>query len=297
MAEFEAGNLDVAAVPSTDMDRVKADPTLSKELKISPSFCTYYYGFNTKAPVVDDVRVRQALSLAIDRQSLVDNVLKGGQEPAQWFCRPGLVGCPTIADHPDLGVKFNKDEANKLLDAYLTEKNLTRDKLDITLVFNTSSGHQLIAESVQQMWKDNLGIDVKLTNQEWKVFLVSTKSKDTPQIFRMGWCLDYPDANNFDREVMAVNGSMNPAENGVPYGGINWKNDKYEELVKQAAVEMDPAKRIELYAQAEQILVYDDAAIIPLYWYTSVGVTQPWIKRTFSLGGHERYEHWEVLQD
>jgi len=68
---------------------VKADPVLSAEYEQSPSLCTYYYGFNTKAPFVDDARVRRALSMAIDRQSLIDNVTKGGQEPAQWFARPG----------------------------------------------------------------------------------------------------------------------------------------------------------------------------------------------------------------
>jgi len=233
----------------------------------------------------------------VDRASLIQNVTKGDQEPAQWLSRPGLAGAPTMKDHPDLGIKFDPAQAKKLLDEYLKEKNTTADKLDISLMFNTSSGHQKIAEAIQQMWKDNLGLNVKLTNQEWKVFLKTTKSKDTPQIWRSGWCLDYPDANNFVREVLAVGGSDNPAEKGEPYGGINWKNDKFEELVKKAAVEMDPVKRVELYAQAEQILVYDDAAIIPIYWYTSVLVTQPWIKRTYSVGGHQRYENWEVLQD
>ena len=97
MSEYEAGNLDVTnGVPLADMDRIKADPTLSKELSINPQQCTYYYGFNTKAPIVDDVRVRRALSMAIDRQGLIDNVTKGGQEPAQWFARPGLAGAPTM---------------------------------------------------------------------------------------------------------------------------------------------------------------------------------------------------------
>ena len=297
MAEFEAGNQDWTNMPLADMDRVKSDPKLSKMLNISPSLCTYFYGFNTKAKVVDDVRVRRALSMAVDRASLIKNVTKGEQEPAQWFSRPGLAAAPTMKDHPNLGVKYDPEAAKKLLDEYMKEKNTTIDKLDIALIFNTSSGHQKIAEFVQQQWKENLGLNVKLTNQEWKVFLQTTKSKDTPQIWRSGWCLDYPDANNFIREVMAVGGSNNPAEKGVPYGGVNWKNDKFEELVKKAAVEMDPAKRVELYAQAEQIFVYDDAAIIPLYWYTSVQVTQPWIKRTVSAGGHQRYEKWEVLQD
>ena len=298
MAEFEAGNLDAAAVPSTDIDRVKADPKLSKLLVIAPNLCTYFYGFNTQAPVVNDVRVRRALSMAIDRQALVDNVLKGGQEPAQWLARPGLAAAPTMKDHPDLGVKFNPTEAKKLLDDYLKEKNTTADKLDITLMYNTDSGHQQIAEFMQQQWKTNLGINVKLTNQEWKTFLKTTKGKDTPQIYRMGWCLDYPDANNFTREVVASGGSNNPVDkDGKPAGGLMWKDDKFEKLVIDAAREQDPKKRVELYAQAEQILCYDDAVIIPLYWYTRVTVTQPWIKRTFSVGGHERYEHWEVLQD
>jgi oligopeptide transport system substrate-binding protein len=294
-ADYEAGNIDAPMeVPLSEMDRIKSDPTLSKEFTLAPNLCTYYYGFNTKAEFVDDPRVRRALSMAVDRQSLIDNVTKGNQEPAQWFSRPGLVGAPTIADHPDLGVKYDVAKANAELDAYLKEKDLAKDKLDLTLVFNTSSGHQKIAEAIQQMWKTNLGIDVKIVSQEWKVFLVTTKSKDTPQIFRMGWCIDYPDANNFLKEVVAVNGSQNPAKDGVPYGGFNWKNDKYEELVKQAAVEMDAEKRVELYAQAEQIAVYDDPVMIPIYWYTNPQVTKPYITRTFSAGGHQRYEHWDI---
>ena len=204
MAEYEVGNLDAAAVPSQDIDRVKSDSVLSEQLVIAPNFCTYYYGFNTTQPFVDDPRMRRALSMALDRQDLVDNVLKGGQEPAQWFARPGLVAAPTMADYPDLGIKFDAAKAKEELDAYLAEKGITPDQLDITLMFNTSSGHQKIAEWAQQQWKQNLGIDIKLTNQEWKVFLETIKSLDTPQIYRLGWCLDYPDANNFTREVFAA---------------------------------------------------------------------------------------------
>jgi oligopeptide transport system substrate-binding protein len=187
LSEYEAGNLDATnGVPLADMDRILADPTLSKELSINPSLCTYYYGFNIKAPIVDDVRVRRALSMAVDRQGLIDNITKGGQVPAQWFARPGIAGAPTPQDHPDLGIKYDPAKAKEELDAYLKEKNLTADKLDLTLMFNTSSGHQKIAEFVQQQWKDNLGINAKLTNQEWKVYLVTTKSEQTPQVFRMG---------------------------------------------------------------------------------------------------------------
>jgi oligopeptide transport system substrate-binding protein len=295
LSEYEAGNLEaMRELPASDLDRIKTDATLSKEYTQAPEFGTYFYGFNTKAPIVDDVRVRLALSLAVDRQSLVDNVLKGGQEPAQWFCRPGLTGCPSLDKYPDLGVKYDPTRAKELLNEYLTEKGLTADQLDLTLWFNTNTNHQKIAEAIQQMWKDTLGLNVKLQNEEWKVYLDHVQSRDTPQIWRLGWNLDYPDANNFTREVFAVGGNDNPAENGTPYGGINWKNDKFEELVKQAAVETDPQKRIDLYAQAEQTLVSDDAAIIPIYWYTRPQLSKPYVIRTYSLIGNEYFEKWDI---
>jgi oligopeptide transport system substrate-binding protein len=292
LADYEAGNLDyIPEPPLADLDRIKADPTLSKELSIGPNMCTYYYGFNTKAPVVDDVRVRRALSMAIDRQGLIDNVTKGGQQPAQWFARPGQAGAPTIEDYPDLGIKTDIEGAKKELQSYLDEKGLTADKLDLTLMFNTSSGHQKIAEAIQQMWKTNLGVDVKVVNQEWKVYLVTTKDPTaTPQIFRMGWCMDYPDANNWDKDVAAFGGSQNPREGG----GFNWKNDAFEKLVADAAKELDPAKRTVLYAQAEDILVNKDAAMAPIYWYTQLDMTRPYVTRTYSVDGHERFEKWDI---
>ena len=227
MAEYESGNVDFVAVPLADMDRVKADPVLSKELYIAPNLCTYYYGFNTSAPVVDDVRVRRALSMAVDRQSLIDNVLKGEQVPAQWFSRPGLAGSPTLEDHPDLGVKYDPEAAKAELQGYLDEMGVAAADLDLTLMFNTSEGHQRIAEAIQQMWKDNLGVEVKLVNQEWGVYLDTIKGLETPQIWRLGWCLDYADANNFIREVFGKNGGANPFTDGKPSGGIFYDNPDF----------------------------------------------------------------------
>ena len=297
LAEYEAGNLDVTnGVPSEDLDRIRADATLSAELSQNPSLCTYFYGFNTTAPIVSDVRVRRALSMAVDRQSLIDNVLKGGQQPAQWFARPGLAAAPTMDTHPDLGIKYDPEAAKAELQAYLDETGQTADALDLTVMFNTSSGHQRIAEAVQQMWKDTLGVNVKTVNQEWAVYLETIKGLDTPQIWRLGWCVDYPDANNFDREVMAVNGSSNPVDAaGKPAGGLMWKNDRYEELMVLAAAETDPAKRLEMYAEAEDILVNKDAVIIPFYWYTDLDMTRPYVQRTYGSTGHERYSKWDIL--
>jgi oligopeptide transport system substrate-binding protein len=294
-AEYEAGNLDWVTAPLSDIDRIKSDPVLSKEFNISPSTCSYFYGFNTTAPHVDDARVRRALSMAVDRQSLIDNVTKGGQLPAQWFVTPGLAGAPTLDTHPDLGIKYDPEGAKAELQSYLDEKGLTVEELDLALMFNTSSAHQAIAEAIQQMWADVLGVNVNVVNQEWAVYLETIKGLDTPQIWRLGWCQDYPDANNYDKEVFASNGSSNPTDaDGNPAGGVMWKNEEYESLVAEAAIESDPAKRLEMYAQAEEILVKTDAVIIPIYWYTNVSVTKPYVTRTFAVGGHQIYYKWDV---
>ena len=295
-AEYEAGNLDAAAVPLADIERVKADPVLSAEYRSAPNLCTYYYGFNTKAPFVDDVRVRKALSMAIDRQGLIDNVLKAGQEPAQWFSRPGLVAAPTMADYPDLGIKYDPVAAKALIDEYLAEKGITAAEFDVTLMFNTSSGHQKIAEAIQQMWKANLGLDIKVTNQEWKVFLETIRDPvATPQIYRLGWCVDYPDANNFIREVFIEGGSAN-IKGG---GGISWaagdpEYDAWAQLLLDAAKERDPQKRTDMYAQAEEVLVDTYAAITPIYWYTSSSVTKPYVTRSFAVTGHNEFVTWDI---
>jgi oligopeptide transport system substrate-binding protein len=284
MANYETGKQDVAGVPLADMDRVKADAKLSKELKIAPILCTYYYGFNTKKKPFDNPKVRLAFSMAVDRVSLIKNVTKGDQEPAQWFGRPGLAGAPTMKDYPDLGVKFDAAKAKALLAeaGYPDGKGLP----EITLMYNTSEGHKKIAEAIQQMWKTNLGVEVKVANQEWKVYL-KTLQTDSPQIWRLGWCQDYPDENNFIKEVFRTGGAETKA--------TNWSNPEFDKLVDEAGRETDLAKRLALYVKAEEILVKTDAVMIPIYWYTRVTLTKPYVTRTFSvLGGLEHIEKWSV---
>ncbi|HET90678.1 MAG TPA: peptide ABC transporter substrate-binding protein [Chloroflexi bacterium] len=286
-AEYEAGNLDSVGVPLADLDRVKADPVLSEELTIAPHGCTYYYGFNTSKAPVDNVHMRRALSHAIDRQDLVDNVTKGGQEPAQWFCRPGMAACPTMESHPDAGIKSDPDAAKAELQAYMDEMGYASiDEIpEIILMHNTSEGHQRIAEAISEMWKETLGIQVSVTNQEWKVYL-KTIQEDSPHVWRLGWCLDYPDANNWTREVFAIGGHEESA--------TQWRNEEFTAICEEAALEEDLATRQNMYAEAETILCYEDAAIAPIYWYTMVNVTKPYVNRTYSQHGHEAYEKWSL---
>jgi len=286
-SNYEAGTVDaITPVPLPEMDRIKADATLSKDLDIGPSFSTYYYGFNVTKPPFDDARVRRAFSMAVDRQAIVDNVTKGGQEPARWFSRPGIAAAPTMKDSPTLGLGFDPEGAKKELQSYLDEKKITVDQLPpLTLVTNQVEGHVKIAEAVQQMLQQNLGVKVELTTQEWKVFL-QTVDTDPPQIFRAGWNADYADANNFLRDVFRSTSTQNHTQ---------WKNADFDKLVDQAAESTDPAKRLELYRQAEDILIVKDAAIISVYWYTRVQMSKPYIDRTFAIGnGDDRLEKWDI---
>ncbi len=304
LSEYEAGNLlGMSEVPISELDRIKADPILSKELTIGPNLCTYFYGFNTTKPYVDDARVRRALSMAVDRQSLIDNVVKGGQIPAQWFSRPGLLAAPTLEEYPDLGIKYDPEAAKAELKSYMDEKGIKDPgEINIELMFNTSENHEKIAIAIQQMWKDVLGINATVQNQEWAVYLKTTRSKDTPQVFRLGWCQDYPDAANFIDDQASSGGSNNPTVDGKPgsepAGGLMWYNQEFEDLVNQALVEPDTAKRTELYAKAEDILVKQDAVMIPIYWYTSVQLTKINVERTLSvMGGKESFNKWDILPE
>jgi oligopeptide transport system substrate-binding protein len=280
-AMYENGELDAAGVPLPDLDRVKADPVLSKELHIENVLCTYYYGFNvTKAPM-DNKHVRRALSYAVDRQTLVDTVLKGGQVPAKTFACPGIFGTP--AEDPNFkGIEFDADMAKKELElaGYPGGAGLPK----ITLMFNTSEGHQSIAQFVQANWKEHLGIDVELANQEWKVYL-ATLTEDAPQVWRLGWCADYADENNWVLEVFHSTKGANR---------IKWSNSEFDQLTEQAAIESDPAKRKELYFKAEQILCVDEAGIIPIYYYTTVSCCKPYLTRTYQKLGGQHVDKWTL---
>jgi oligopeptide transport system substrate-binding protein len=280
LATYETGELDTTNVPLSDLDRVKTDPLLSQELYIAPTGCSYYYGFNTSKPPVDNVHMRRALSHAVNRWGVVNDVTKGGQEPAQWFCRPGMVGCPTMDSHPNAGIKSDSNAAKAELQAYMDEMGYTSvgEIPEMILMHNTSESHRRIAEYIRQNWIDNLGITVTISDTNWSDYRNLLRT-DSPQVWRQGWCLDYPDANNWTKEVFA------PGGHHQAY--TSWTNEEFEAILEEAALEPDPVKRQDMYAQAEQILVYQDAAIIPIYWYTNVGVTRPYLERTYPAGAFD----------
>jgi len=296
-ALYENGELDTVGVPLPEMDRVKADPVLSKEYVQAPQACTYYYGFVNNKPPMDDVRVRKAFAMTVDKQSLIDNVLKGGQKPAGWLAPEGIFGAPD-ADS-GIGEPYDPAAANALLDEYLTEKGITRDDLDITLMHNTSEGHAAIAAAIQQMWLDNLGVNVKVENQEWSVYLDTVQSStplaDVPQVFRMGWCADYADENNWVYEVFNADAGANRLRRGcVDDTCQEVVLQEFDKITEEARSESDPAVRKQLYTEAERLLSDVETAYIPIYFYTQNWVTKPYLTRTYPSVAPPALYEWSI---
>ena len=288
-ALYENGELDSTGVPSPELDRVKADPVLSAEYTSAPVPCTYYYGFTNTKPPFDDVRVRTAFAQSIDRQSLIDNVLKAGQTPATSFAPPGIFGAP---EPGTVGLAYDPAAAMASLQSYLDEMGMTIDDfnaLGVTLMHNTSEGHALIAAAIQQMWADNLGVTVNVENQEWAVYL-DTLQPDTPldempHVWRMGWCADYPDENNWIHEVFNSDAGANR---------VRHSNADFNALTVAAGIAEDPAERAALYEQAEEMFAVEMAAYAPIYHYTSSNVTHTWLTRDFPPLGANNFYDWTI---
>lgn len=240
---FDSGKLDsVHQLPSIELRKLSQ----RKEFKKFGSVLTYYYGFNvTKAPL-DNLNVRKAVASAIDRNELTQ-MLGGGQKPLMGWIPEGLLG-----HDPERGMKFDVVKAKEYLKAAGFEDASKLPKIEIK--FNTNEDHQRIAENIQAQLKKNLGIDVELKNEEWKVFL-STLKTDPPQIFRFGWLADYPDPNNFVELITSFSDNNH----------TKWKNTKFDDLVVKAASESSEAERKKLYSEAQKILLEDDVAVVPLY--------------------------------
>jgi len=248
--------------PVVEHDRL----TQAGLLKISPYLGIYYYVFNTQKAPFDNVKVRQAFSLSISREALVKNVVKGGKKPAYAWVAPGLV----------IGGKDFREESNN----YATEDKALAQKLlaeagypagqglpPVTLLFNTGEMHKSIAEAIQEMWKQNLGIAVTLSNQESKVFLES-RTQGAFQIARASWIGDYADPMAF----------MDVFKD--PGNDAKYHNPTYNRLVEKAQSTLDQPVRLGAMHEAEKLL-FDDAVIIPIYYTTQPFVVKPYVKGYF----------------
>jgi oligopeptide transport system substrate-binding protein len=296
----EIDTTDIASVPLEEMDRLKEDPVLSEELNIEPDLCTYYYGFTNNKPPFDDVLVRKAFSAAIDRVSLVENVTKGGQLPANTFAPDGIFG--NVAQDPDIAPwALDPEMGAEMAQEWLAEAGYPDGEgfPTVTLMHNTSEGHRAIAEAIQAMWRETLGVEVEVTNQEWGVYLETLKS-DTPldqmpHVWRLGWCADYADENNWLHEVFnCEEGANRLRRNCVDATCSALEPSEFDELTAQAGGETDPEVRKELYREAERILSEEEAAYAPIYYYTTISLNKPWLDRSYAKIAGEHVDKWTL---
>lgn len=266
LASFEKGEIDLIESPPT-----AEIPRLQKEnkLQINPYLGTYFVVFNNQKAPFDNPKVRQALNLAIDRPQIIDAVLKAGQKPATAFVPNGILDGDGKTDFRSKKAEYYKpagdiEQAKKLLAeaGYPDGKGFP----EVTYLYNTSEGHKKIAEALQDMWKKNLGINVKLANQEWAVFQKSRQNGDY-QIARHGWIGDYMDPMTF-LDMWLKGGGNNDAK---------YDNPEYDKLIKQAKGELDSAKRMDLLHQAEDVIMAD-MPFAPIYFYVNTMCVNPKLK-------------------
>ena len=284
LTEFEAGNLQVAEAPAASIDRINSDATLSAALHVAPGTCTYYYGFNTLVAPFDDARARRAFSMAIDRQAIVDNVTREGQIPAALFALPSLVAAPTSEQFPDMGIQTDPEAARALWEEYLADVGATGDSFQISIYHNDSALHASVAQAVQQMWAENLGVNAQITTADFATYL---DQRGNYPVYRAAWCFDYPDAHNFYYDV--------PFHSDlIEENDTHWVNEEFDALIDQAFLLTDPAERAAVYAEADNILVNTDAAIAPIYYYVTNDLTASNVIRTYSNITTEYYEKWDL---
>ncbi len=240
---FEAGKLDfLYSLPFKELPILKTKPGFRKNILLS----SYYYGFNIKKAPFDNVKVRKAFVHAVDRKQITD-LLAADHTPMRGWIPPGMFGY-----EENRGLKFDPELARKLMDeaGFKDRAKVPR----INLAFNTNENHQRIAENVQAQLKKNLGVEVQVQNEEWKVYLSRLRT-DTPSIYRLGWLADFPDPSTFMSLMTSV------SENNH----TNWSSKKYDELVSEGGAALDKEKRRAIYSEAQKLLTEDEVPVMPVY--------------------------------
>jgi oligopeptide transport system substrate-binding protein len=269
---FLAGQLHITG--TVPIDRIeyyrKNRPDI---LRLDPYLGTYYYLLNVTKPPFDDARVRRAFSMAVDREQIVRFITRGGEAPAFFFTPPDTDGYTCRSS-----IGGSIDEARRLLAeaGYPGGSGFPR----VSVLFNTSEAHARIAQAVQQMWRQNLGVDVELLNMEWKVYLDQTQSLKF-DVARAGWIGDYADPNSF-LDMWVTGGGNNRT---------GWSNRDYDALIRQAAGTLDTSARMDLFQRAEAILLAE-MPVIPLYFYRSKALIDGAVKGwNPTILDHHPYKH------
>jgi oligopeptide transport system substrate-binding protein len=265
VAMYENGEIDTVNVPATDLDRVRQDPVLSKEFTSDPQQRLHMFRFYVAKPPFDKVGVRKAFAMAIDRNTLVTQVTRGGEVPAFTMTPPGCVG--HIEASAGIGIKFDPAGAKKQLASagYPDGKGLP----PIIYSYNANETNARIAQALQKFWKDNLGVSVELKGVEGGAGYLELMATGMANVFRQGWGMDYNDANNVWTNLFTADVTLK--------GTLSLP--ALDSLVRQAATASSVAKRKQLYAQVEKLYVQDEAGVVPLFYQSVNVLTKPYLKR------------------
>ncbi len=234
-----------------------------KELHVDPYLCTYYYEINNQKEPFTDPRVREALKLGLDRDIMVNKVLAQGQLPAYSYTPPATDGANLTKPE---WFSWSQDKRNAEAKKLLAEAGYTADKpLTFELLYNTSDLHKKLAIAASSIWKKNLGVNIKLNNQEWKTFL-DTRHQGNFDVSRAAWCADYNEPSSF-LNTMISDSSSNTA---------HYKSAAFDKVMADSAKASDEKSRSDLYAKAEQILD-KDSAIVPVYYYVNARLVKTYV--------------------
>lgn len=255
---FQDGQLHVTEiVPLSRVPYYQTRPDVYREVA---SLATYFYRVNTTKPPFNDKRVRRALALAIDQESIIRNILRAGQKPAT-----GLTpaSCAVGYETPK-AVTFRPDEARRLLAEAGFPDGKGFPKFDILI--NTNEAHRTIAEAIQEIWKNTLHIPAGILNQDWQVYLDSQRKMDYA-LCRAGWVGDYADPLTFLGTMRSTDGNNN----------TGWKSERYDQLLNQSSTEADAKKRFAILQEAESLML-EDMPVLPVYWYVRYYLVRPEVK-------------------
>jgi len=257
MAMYENNEIDITGVGLADLDRIR-DPKspLNKELVTAPpEFSISYIGFNTTMPPFDDVKFRQALTYAVNKELMAKEVFSNLLVPAYGILPPGFPGY-----NPNLqGLRFNADKAKQLLSESKYANASSRPRIIVTTP-GTGGSPPLDLEVTQQLWQMTLGVNIEIQNVEWATFLQDLNRQRLQVFSGLGWEADYPDPQDFLDVLFHSKSNLN-------HGA--YSNSQVDAILEQARTEQDIPKRIALYQKAEDMIV-QDASIIPM-WFSGEG--------------------------
>jgi len=283
LKRYRAGELDFTfEIPNNQIRFIKQN--LADEFFVEPRLSTYYYIFDTTEPPFNDIKLRQALSMAIDRKTLVEKVTGVGEQAAYGFVPPAINNYRAYQyDWTAWPREKQVEEARRL---YAEAGYSAENPLVTEIRYNTSENHKKVAIAIAAMWKQVLGADVKLLNEEWKVFLQSRKDKAKWDIVRYGWVGDYNDAFTY-AEIMHSTHGQNDS---------GFANAEYDSLLAQSMMEPDLEKRADILNQSEKIML-NEYPIIPIYFYVNKRLVKPYMTNyRLNIMDHNYTRHFRKEQ-